>query len=300
MSLWHDAAFQSFVPRLVPPRLLTRAHARFDQSDAVAQTSGPALSGGLIALVGAPAAVLFDSASYLLSALLLSRVRVVEPPRASLRIAGVGREAREGLRWVYRHATLRPLAVWTHLWFLFMAVAGAIVAPFALRSIGLSPLGFGLAMAAAGVGGLVGSLRAVRLGARFGAGRVVIASRFLTALAWTLVAASSDRWSGWLLFGAGQFVLGAGIGVDNANSMGYRQMVTPDALQGRMNATMRSINRAMIVIGAPVGGALGDAFGFRSMLWVSVAGFVVVACALGISKFRHARVGDAYTLLPGG
>jgi MFS family permease len=35
-SLANDAASQSFLPRLVPPRLLTRANARLDQSDAVA------------------------------------------------------------------------------------------------------------------------------------------------------------------------------------------------------------------------------------------------------------------------
>ena len=63
-----------------------------------------------------------------------------------------------------------------------------------------------------------------------------------------------------------------------------------------MNATMRSINRAMIVIGAPVGGALGDAFGFRLMLWIAVGGFVAVAVALGISNFRHARLDDEHSL----
>jgi MFS family permease len=44
MSLVNDAAFQAFVPRLVPAKLLTQAHARLDQSDAVAQTSGPVRS----------------------------------------------------------------------------------------------------------------------------------------------------------------------------------------------------------------------------------------------------------------
>ena len=45
LSLLHDAAFQSFLPRLVPARLLVAVYARLDQSDAVAQTSGPALAG---------------------------------------------------------------------------------------------------------------------------------------------------------------------------------------------------------------------------------------------------------------
>jgi len=48
MSLLNDAAFQSFVPRLVPPNLLTPAHARLDQSSAVAETSGPAIAGTVV------------------------------------------------------------------------------------------------------------------------------------------------------------------------------------------------------------------------------------------------------------
>ncbi len=52
LSLVNDAALQAFVPRLVPAGLLTPAHSPLDQSDAVAQTSGPAFAGGLVPLWG--------------------------------------------------------------------------------------------------------------------------------------------------------------------------------------------------------------------------------------------------------
>jgi MFS family permease len=294
MSLVNDAAFQAFVPRLVPPSLLTSAHARLDQSDAVAQASGPAMAGGLVSLVGAPVAVLVDAVSYLVSAVLLWSVTVTEPAPRQLSVRGVRGEAVEGLRWVYQHATLRALAMSTHAWFFFSAVTGATLIPFALRTLHLNAFGLGLALAAAGAGGLLGSLVAVRLGMRFGAGRVVIACRAATALAWALVALSPDHLAGWLLFGAGQFILGLSLGAENANEMGYRQTVTPDRLQGRMNATMRSINRAMIVIGAPLGGLLGDKIGYRSMLWIASLGFLAVATTLGLSRFRNARLDDAH------
>jgi MFS-type transporter involved in bile tolerance (Atg22 family) len=183
MSLFNDAAFQAFVPRLVPPKLLTPAHARLDQSDAVAQTSGPVLAGGLVSLVGAPVAVLVDAVSYLVSGLLLLSVTVTEPPSRPVSVRGVRGEAAEGLRWVYHHATLRPFAIATHAWFLCSAVTGAVLVPFALHTLGLSPFGLGLALAAAGIGGLLGSLAAVRLGRRFGTGRVVIACHAAPALA---------------------------------------------------------------------------------------------------------------------
>lgn len=294
LSLVNDAAFQSFVPRLVPAGLLTSAHARLDQSDAVAQTSGPALAGGLVSLLGAPWAVLVDAVSYVVSGVLIARITVVEPapPLRSASASSVRTEALEGLRWVYQHPTLRSFAVGTHAWFLFNGVSGAVLVPFALRTLGLSPFGLGLALSVGGVGGLAGSLAATRLGARFGAGRVVIACWAAEGVAYVLLALSVAHWSGWLLFGAGRLLFGLGLGAENANSMGYRQAVTPDRLQGRMNTTMRSINRAMIVIGAPLGGLLADTIGYRPMLWIVAAGFAAVAAGLGASRYRTARLGD--------
>jgi MFS family permease len=292
MSLVNDAASQSFVPRLVPGHLLTPANARLDQSDAVAQTSGPAVAGGLVSLLTAPWAVLVDAASYLVSGLLLLRLPVIEPASRPLSVRGIRAEAAEGLRWVYRHRTLGPYALSTHGWFLCNAVAGAVLPPFALRTLHLSALGFGLILAVGGIGGLLGALAATRLGARFGAGRVVIVSIIGNAFAWAIVALSSAHWSGWVVFGVGELVLGVSMGTANANEMGYKQAVTPDHLQGRSNATMRSINRAMIVIGAPLGGLLGDAIGFRTMLWIAAGGFLLVAAVLTGSPYRNARVDD--------
>lgn len=294
LSLVHDAAFQAFVPRLVPSDLLTPAHARLDQSDAVAQASGPALAGGLVSLVGAPLAVLVDAVSFLISGVLFCRVRIQEPPPVRVTLQGVPGEVAEGLRWVYRHPTLGPFALNTHAWFLFSAMAGAVVTPFALLTLGFSAFGLGLALALAGVGALLGSLAAVRLGQRFGVGRVSVACRGLDAVAWTLIALSPTAGAGWVVFAVGQLLFGVSLGASNANELGYRQSVTPDRLQGRMNATMRSINRAMIVVGAPLGGVLGDAYGLRPLLWVVAGGFLLVAISLGLSRFRTARLDDAH------
>ena len=49
LALTSDAAYQSFLPQLVPRSLLTQANARLQQSDTVAQTTGSAVAGGLVA-----------------------------------------------------------------------------------------------------------------------------------------------------------------------------------------------------------------------------------------------------------
>jgi len=152
LSLGNDAAHQSFLPRLVPRTGLSRANARLQQSDAAAQTSGPAL----VALLGAPVAVLVDAASYLASGVLTATIRTVEPaPEHHQR--HLRRELSEGVAWVYRHRTLGPLAWSTHVWFLFFSVLGAVYAPFVLTTLDRSPLVLGVTLALAGVGGLLGA-----------------------------------------------------------------------------------------------------------------------------------------------
>ncbi len=67
-----------------------------------------------------------------------------------------------------------------------------------------------LALAAAGLGGLAGSLAAVRLGRRFGAGRVVVVCHALAGVARLVAALASASGLGWVVLGAGQLVLGLG------------------------------------------------------------------------------------------
>lgn len=293
MTLLNDSASQSFVPRIVPRPQLLAANARLDQGATAAQTTGPAVAGALVTALGAPIAVLVDAASYLFSAVVIARIRTQEPPpQAPSQRPNLGREIVEGLRFVYRHRVLGPFAVSTHAWFVFNSLLTTVFVPFVLVELRLSAFEMGLALAAAGVTGLVGSFGAAWVGRRWGAGGAVIACRAVMPLGWAVIAmapAEMDAWGVVAVLALGQGLYGLGMGASNANEMAYRQSVTPDALQARMNTTMRSINRGMIVVGAPLGGLLADTIGYRSTLWIGVVGFAVGAAHLALSPFRHAR-----------
>lgn len=297
LSLLHDAADMAFLPRLLPRSLVPAAHARLDQAGAVIQTSGPALAGLLVRLLSAPWAVLVDAFTYLVSAVLIMTTPAPEPPGRRGTLAEIKSEALDGLRWVYGHRMLRPKALNTHAWFVVNAAVSAVITPFAVRTLGFDPLVFGITLAMAGVGALVGALFAVRLGTRFGAGWTIIGCRAVNAVGLAVVVLSpADAVSGWLLFGLGQLIIGLSMGASNANEMGYQQIVTPDGLQGRMNAINRSTNRAMIVIGAPVGGLVAELIGYRELLWICTAAFALVAVSLALTPFRAAKLsGEAYT-----
>ena len=295
-SLVNDAASQSFVPRLVPRAALQRAHARLDGADAVAQTAGPAVAGLLVRLVGAPLAVLVDAASYLYSVAVVASLRdVAEPPRTDpsrLRPRDLARAVAEGVRWVYGRSGLARLAVATHVWFAAQTVLDVVVAPYALLRLRLTPLELGLVYAVAGVGALVGASVTTAVGRRLGTGGAVITS-YLTSAVGAVVTASAllvpTGWPAGVVLAGGQLLHGWAMGVSNSHEMSYRQALTPDALQARTNTTMRSLNRAVVVVVSPLAGLAADRAGYGWSLGFAAAVFALAGLLLLLSPFRGAR-----------
>ncbi len=288
-SVFAFAATQSLLPRLVPRNRLVSANARLDQSDAAAQTLGPALGGGLVGLLGAPLAIAVDAVSYLVDAVLNAGLRVDEPPAERGVKRQLGREIREGLRWTYGHPTLAPLAVSTHVWFVANAAGFTALTVVALRQMGLSALVFGLLVACSGFASLVGASAAPMVGRRLGTGRAIIATRSVYPVAWILVAAAPDVSAGVALLGGALVLQGLAMGVENANDTGYWQIITPDRLLGRANATRRAANRSAGALGAVLGGIALTVFD-ESLTLIGVAALSAVSTIIvGLSPLRTVR-----------
>ena len=289
-SVFAFAATQSLLPRLVPRGRLVRANARLDQSDAAAQTLGPALGGSLVSLLGAPVAIAVDAVSYLVDAKLNAGLRVDESSAQIPVQRHLGREIREGLSWTYRHPTLAPLAVSTHVWFVANAAGFTALTVVALRLMGLSPLAFGLVVAASGVASLVGATIAPSVGRRLGTGRAIVATRSVHPVGWLLVAAAPGAPAGVVLLGGALVLQGLAMGVENANDTGYWQTVTPDRLLGRANATRRSVNRSAGALGAILGGIALTVFDEQLALLGIAALSGVSAVIVGRSRVRAVRI----------
>jgi MFS family permease len=168
-------------------------------------------------------------------------------------------------------------------------MVGTVSTYFVLNGLGFDAFALGVTYALGGVGGLLGASLSGWATRRFGAGPVIIAGRWLTPVACALIPLATTGATGLAILCGAQFLFGFSLGIEGPAEMGYRQSVTPDRLQGRMNATMRSLNRGMIVIGAPLGGLLADSLGNRPALWIAVTGLIVQAIAISCSQLRHAR-----------
>ncbi|MDZ5076159.1 MFS transporter [Nesterenkonia sp. HG001] len=311
------AAEQSSIPDLVGREQLVLANARIGQSRTVAQTSGPAVGGALVAWAGAPLALLVTAFSRLASAALMATVRfdVTEAgapgserhtseqstPEQRTPMQGLGALPRRGLMssmgqgvaFVYRHRTLAPLAVSTHVWFLANSAAMTVFAIYALRHLGLSPVQYGAVLACAGVGGLAGALAAPRIVRRLGEGSTVLLGRGVMPLAWVAMILVPDASAGSVaLLAAAKMLYGLAMGVEDPAEAGYQQAVTPRAMLGRMSSTMRTANRGCAALGALAGGVAAGLLGLRETLWVSVVVFILAALIVGLSPLRGARALD--------
>ncbi|WBB62062.1 MFS transporter [Streptomyces sp. WMMC500] len=287
-TVLYDVANQSAVPTILPRERLIGGNGAVAGVQSSAEVMGPGFGGGLVQVVGAPLALLADSISYLVSAVLLLRIKVRETVVKTATRRSLRKEITEGVGFVLRHPLLRVIAVTTGLANLFTAFLFVVQVVFWTKVLLLSPLSIGLVLSASALGGLAGALLVQRLAARVGQVRLILLSLVVTspfALLWPL---SSGAW-GSVTFAVGLAVVWFGAIVYNIAQLTFRQLVCPNELLGRMNATMRFVASAVMPLGAVAGGALATAAGPRAALWICAVGFLSGPVPLLLSPFRRLR-----------
>jgi MFS family permease len=272
LTVFFDVAYQSYLPVLVSREHLVEGNSKLEVSRSVAQIAGPGLAGALVQLVTAPMAMLVDALSYVASVISLLFIRVKEPDPLRADGRAIWAELREGLAIVLGNPLLRSIAGCTGTSNLFGNAMQAVYVLYVTRELGLQPATIGLIFAMSGPGALLGAVVAGKLASSFGLGRTIVGSIFLGGLANLLVPLAGGPPAltiGMLM--AAMFFGGVANPVYNINQVSLRQAITPDHLQGRMNASMRFIVWGTIPIGALLGGALGQVFG----LWPTIVAMVL-------------------------
>jgi MFS family permease len=279
-TVFFDVAYQSYLPALVDRAQLVEGNSKLEVSRSGAAIIGPGAAGALIGAITAPIAIVVDSISFLASAVFLFAIRRSEPAperhvdeqgraRGSMR-----RETMDGLRYVLGHPYLRSIAACTSVSNLFSQFVFAIILVYLVRGLGFEPAVIGLTFSIGAAGFLIGALVANRIRARLGVGRTIILSAMLFGPGTLLIGVAPPDLA--LPFiAAGTFVGGFSGVVYNINQVSLRQAITPERMQGRMNATMRFLVWGTIPIGSLIGGVLGTTIGLRETILLGGAlGFI--------------------------
>jgi MFS family permease len=292
-TVFFDVAYQSYLPSLVDRDKIVDGNAKLETSRSAAQITGPGVAGVVIGAITAPFAIAVDALSFIGSALFMFAIRRDEPaPEPRLNEHGerpsMRSEITEGLRYVGGHRLLRSIAATTGLSNFFNNILYAILILYLVRELSVTPQLLGLAFSLGAVGFLVGALIANRVATRFGIGAAIVGAVMIAGPAELLIPiASSDL--AVPLVAASVFLGGIGNVVYNINQVSLRQAITPERMQGRMNATMRFIVWGTIPIGSIVGGTLGGLIGLHETIWIGAIGGVFVFLPVFFSPVRRLR-----------
>jgi MFS family permease len=289
-----DISAATLLPAIVPPAELPRANARLAGIMTLATLLlGPPL-GALLFTAGSGVPFVLGSAGLAASAVLVlalrGRFKVEHARRVQLK--HLPSEVAEGLRWLWRHQLLRTLSLVLGLLDHTLVAQNSIMVLFVHERLGLDAAGYGVLVSLYGVGGLLGSVMAHRLIARFDAGvllRVAVGIEtvypLVLALSHSPVLAGAD----FALFGVHAVVWGALIS-------SLRQELTPARLRGRVESAYRFVESGAAAPGALVGGLLAAQLGLTAPFWLGgITGLLLLAIAW--PTFSPATVASARTAI---
>jgi MFS family permease len=138
------------------------------------------------------------------------------------------------------------------------------------------------------VGSIVASLCTGRLNKWLGVGPTIVWSIVVSSVAALGYPLAPKSFPLPLLMVAG---IGFGFGAVayNITQVSLRQAITPERLQGRMNAAMRWIVWGTIPLGTLFGGGLATWFSLRTAIWVGSLGQMVAFVPVLFGSLKHVR-----------
>ncbi len=276
---------QALVPDLVGRDRLASAIGLNSAAWNAAAIIGPSVAGVLIAVVSISGAFFLNAASYIPVLIAVAMIPPLE--RRAHASHSMFRQLSEGLGYIRSDR-----AIWGIL--LLIAVPSIAARPytqmmpvFARDILGLGATGFGVLMAASGIGALAGALVVASLGSFSRRGWLLVLVTI--ALGVSLLAFSQSTW---IVASLALVVIVGGTStlmMSLANTL--LQGIVPDAMRGRVMSVYTLIAGGLMPLGSMLLGSLGEAIGVP--LAVGLGGVVTIAVAIvfvrGLEDVRGVR-----------
>lgn len=279
-----DLAYLACVPTVVDRARLVRAQSSWQLSRSGVVAVGPFLAGWLVSAFSAPFAILADSASFVLATalLLLVPMRAAEPPPAGS--GSVLGQITEGLTTVFGNPILRAVTLATGSFIFCYNAYSAVFLLYLTKHLALDGWTTGVVLSIGALGGVVGALTASWAGRTIGLGPVLMVALALSAAGMTLTALlTQPRWAAIVCVALSQF----GQEIYNVHQVLVRYALAPDRVQGRVNASIRSVVWGLAPLGALLGGVVGAGPGLRTTLLASSVLGAVSVLWIWRSPLRH-------------
>lgn len=285
-------ARSSITPLLVPNAALANAITWNTSAFEIATVAGPALGGFLIAFTGTPSVYVLGVALELLFLLALGRVTYFQSPQRGV-LRRTWRDALAGAEFIWRKKVILGASS-LDLFAVLLGGATALLPVYADQILHVGPIGFGWLRAAPSLGAFAMAMWIAHRPPLADPGRALLWS--VVGFGAATVVFGLSRWF-WLSILA-LFLTGAFDNVSVVVRQSLVQLLTPDALRGRVTAVNQIFIGSSNEIGALRAGLMSAAIGpVAAVVWGGIGTIAVtVAIARAVPALR--RLPALHTLKP--
>lgn len=276
LQAMYSPARSTLLPELVEPAELPTAYALENTAFNLQVAVGPIIGGLLVAASGAQLALAVDAATFVVAALLISRLRTSRAAREHSESASLLAETREGIEHVLGNRVARTVTLTLLALVAFLGLED-VALPFLVRdTLGGGPAAYGIASGAFGIGMLAGSLYLAFRPAR--SSSTVYLAGIATGGAGAVATGLSPGVGAAVAF---QGACGVGNGLENVANNTLIQRHVPRAMLGRVFGVIGSAAFAGQGFSALLGGVVLDATSPRTVLIIGgIGGLAVFALAI--------------------
>lgn len=289
LTVFFNPAASSLLPSLVDDDELVTANSAVWSAAVMSQIVLAPVAGAVVVTLGASAAFGINSVTFLASALALSGLSspATEPVERDSRRA----EIIEGIQIIRNSRLLATLAAVQGLAALSAGATSALLVVLAERHLRIDATGFGLLLAAIGVGAALGPLVLQRYVTDVRRPLLLFGPYLLRGLVDLTLAAVSNFAVALTSLG----FYGVGTSTGNVTYNTVLQTTTPDRLRGRVFAFYDIVWQTGRLISIGAGGILADQLGIRGvyimggllLLAAGTAGFMLVPRTLFTTPIAH-------------
>ncbi len=282
-----DTAAQSLIPVILEKKNFEKANSRLNIAETVIQNFVGAPLSGFLYATAIVLPFMLNSLGFLVAAIF---VFLIPAHLISQGSAEVKKDVEKksffgdikfGLSYLWNDRPLRRLVATTSSLGFFYSLSTSTLILFITEILALPAKYFGVLMAGAGSGAILGGILTPTLSKRFGRGGVLAVAIFLSSITVFFQGISPNVW----VFGAIGFVSSFTITNWNILLMSCYQVLIPSELYGRIHGARRTFVWGVMPIGAFTGGVIAHN-GLR--LPLIVGGIATTLISLSAFKFIYA------------
>jgi len=281
-----DTAAQSLIPVILEKKNFEKANSRLNIAQTVIQNFvGAPLSGFLYASAIVLPFIL-NSLGFLIAAIFVFMIPAhLISHGASAAVTDTAKKSfigdiKFGLNYLWNDRPLRRLVATTTSLGFFYSLSTSTVILFVTETLEIPTQYFGVLMASAGSGGVLGAVLTPRLSKKFGRGAVLAVAIFISSITVLFQGLAPNYW----VYGVIGFISSFTITNWNILLMSCYQVLIPSELYGRIHGARRTFVWGVMPLGAFLGGVIAHA-GLR--LPLIVGGIATTLISLSAFTFIY-------------